>query len=82
LFEDDEIKDHRRVEESRGRKQPANAVTVQMVRRLREVAKRIAEEPNFSKQDYATLLVDDFGLQEGSDEYRQYMKFWRMFPKP
>jgi hypothetical protein len=78
LFEEDEISSTRRVEASRGNKRPANPVTVEAQRRIRKLQQAIADNPSLSRDEYSTLLTEDFGIPEGSEEYGRYMSLFSM----
>jgi hypothetical protein len=76
MFDNDDIDDSLIVEGTRGLDQPVTAEQRALRRRLRIIARRMQEDPTFNRDDYSTLLIEDFGLPEGSDEYVQYMSYW------
>ena len=74
----DREKDMRQVmaeEGSRGRARPKRAVSLELERRIRIAADRLAD-PGCDRETYTALIRDDFGLVEGSPEFLQFLKAW------
>ena len=74
MFKDDEIRENRRMEAGRARKQPLNEVTVEMENRIRIFQERISENPSITADDFSALLIETLGLDPGSEKYLQYME--------
>ena len=62
MFDNDDIDDSLIVEGTRGLDQPVTAEQRALRRRLRIIARRMQEDPTFNRDDYSTLLIEDFGL--------------------
>jgi hypothetical protein len=75
---DDDLEQVMIEEGSRGTRRPVSAVTIERQRRIRKVA-RLAADKNCDKRRYMAVIRDDFGLEEGSIEFQNYMKLWDEF---
>ena len=65
-------------EGSRGTGHPVHAVSLEHQRRIRRAGRLLADK-NCDKRRYMALIRDDFGLEEGSPEFHQYLKAWDEF---
>jgi hypothetical protein len=79
LFKKKDIDRNRRHEGGKGRKQPKHEVTLEMERRTRLFMERIADNPNLTPDDFAALLIDPLGLEQGSPTYLLYMQRFLKF---
>ena len=79
LFKKRDIEQNRRVEGSKGKKQPKHEVTLAMEHRTKLFMERIADNPNITPDDFAALLIDPLGLEQGSPTYLLYMKRFLKF---
>ena len=62
-------------ERARGSRQPVKAETLELRRRRMKVAQMLLDK-RCEKRDYLSVLRDDFGLQEGSAEFLEFVKLW------
>lgn len=69
------LKDLRREETSRGRKQPKRAISLARERMIRYLS-RILQDPNCSRDDYLEA-IQLFGLTDESAEYPMLLDLWR-----
>jgi len=72
---DQELRNIRAEEITRGRKQPKNALSLARRRMIAEMA-RMLQDPRCDKETYLEV-IREYGLQEGSEEFRQLLALWR-----
>ena len=75
---DDDLKQVMAEERSRGRSQPVKAVNLENQRRIQRIVKMLADR-NCQKRDYLSVIREDFGLKDESQEFRQYEDWWRKY---
>jgi|HubBroStandDraft_6_1064221.scaffolds.fasta_scaffold04438_7 hypothetical protein len=73
--EDQELRDIRAEETTRGRKQPKNALSLARRRMIAEMA-RILQDPRCDKETYLEV-IRAYGLQVESVEFHQLLALWR-----
>jgi len=73
--DDKELQDVRTEETTRGRKQPQKALSLARRRLISEMA-RMLQDPRCDKETYLDV-IREYGLPEGSEEYRQLLALWR-----
>lgn len=73
--EDQDLRDIRAEETTRGKKQPKKALSLARRRMIAELA-RMLQDSRCDKETYLEV-IREFGLQEESDEFRQLLALWR-----
>lgn len=73
--EDQDLRDIQTEETSRGKKQPKKALSLARRRMITEIA-RMLQDTRCDKETYLEI-IREFGLQEGSEEFRQLLALWR-----
>jgi hypothetical protein len=73
--EDQDLRDIRAEETTRGKKQPKKALSLARRRMIAEMA-RMLQDPRCDKETYLEV-IREYGLQEESDEFRQLLALWR-----
>ena len=72
---DQELRDIRAEETTRGKKQPKKALSLVRQRMITRIASML-QDRRCSKETYLEV-IREFGLQEESDEFRQLLALWR-----
>lgn len=72
---DDDLSEVMAEESTRGKKRPVYSVNLELKHRI-ERAAAMLENNHCDKRRYMALIRDDFGLEDGSPEFQQYMKAW------
>jgi len=72
---DQDLRDIRAEETSRGKKQPKKVLSLARHRMIAEMA-RMLQDPRCDKETYLEV-IREYGLQEESDEFRQLLALWR-----
>jgi len=72
---DDEIEDLRKEETSRGRKQPKTAESLERLRRIRKLARMLAD-PDCDQRTYMEA-IRAFGFSDESAEFRELLALWQ-----
>jgi hypothetical protein len=72
---DQDLRDIRAEETTRGKKQPKKALSLARQRMITRMA-RMLQDPNCNKETYLEV-IREFGLREESDEFRQLLALWR-----
>jgi hypothetical protein len=62
-------------ESSRGKRRPVRAVNLEQMRQIRRLAKML-DSREYDREDYLAVIRDDFGLEDGSPTFLQYVKLW------
>jgi hypothetical protein len=70
-----DLKDVIAEEGSRGRPQPAYAVSLDYRRKMRQAAELLAD-PNCDREYYVEVIRDRFALPDGSPEFLLFLKAW------
>jgi hypothetical protein len=73
--DDQELKDIRQEEISRGAKQPKKAVNLARQRQIRKLGEMLVNQ-DCDRETYVQA-IHDFGLQEQPDLYRELLALWR-----
>lgn len=72
---DQDLRDIRAEETTRGKKQPKKALSLARRRVITEMA-RMLQDPRCDKETYLEV-IREYGLQEESNEFRQLLALWR-----
>jgi hypothetical protein len=72
---DQDLRDIQAEETTRGKKQPKKALSLARQRMITRMA-RMLQDPGCNKGTYLEV-IREFGLREGSDEFRQLLALWR-----
>jgi hypothetical protein len=72
---DQDLRDIRAEETTRGKKQPMKALSLARRRMIAEMA-RVLQDPRCDKETYLEV-IREYGLQEESSEFRQLLALWR-----
>ena len=72
---DEDLRQVMAEERSRGSRHPKKGLTLERQRKLKRMAEMLGDEA-CQKQDFLTVLRDDFGLKEGSPEFQRCVKLW------
>jgi hypothetical protein len=72
---DQDLRDIRAEETTRGKKQPMQALSLARRRMIAEMA-RMLQDPRCDKETYLEV-IREYGLQEESSEFRQLLALWR-----
>jgi hypothetical protein len=75
---DVELKQVMAADRSRGRGQPDTVLSLEEKRQIRRAMDMLANR-RCDKRRYIQVIRDDFGLEEGSDRFQQYMNAWDEF---
>ena len=72
---DQDLRDIQAEETTRGKKQPRRALSLAFQRKIKQMA-RMLQDPRCDKETFLEV-IREYGLQEGSDEFRQLLALWR-----
>ena len=72
---DNDFRDIRAEETTRGRKQPKKAISLARRRMIKRMAEML-QNPQCDEETYLEV-IRAYGLQEESDEFRQLLALWR-----
>ena len=67
-------------ERSRGSRRPVKAVNLEIKRRIQRVARMLTDK-NCQERDYFSVLRDDFGLKDESEEFQELARLWYEYRK-